>query len=192
LTVFQIIEYSAVALSIGFVIFNARGRILSWPMGILGSALYAYVFVEARLYGDMVLQLFYVGMGAFGWWQWSRTLKDTEDFHVNRANSREMLVLLTLGLILIPVFGYLLENYTDSDVPYWDAYTTVFSFIATWMMARRFVQNWMIWIVVDASCVAIYVYKELYATAILFFIYTIMAVYGLYHWTDILKSDEKD
>lgn len=139
----------------------------------------------------MVLQLFYVGMGVYGWWQWRQTLAETGEFHVNRIAKKLLAGLIIFGMLAIPLFGYLLDTYTDSDLPYWDSYTTVFSFIATWMMARRFIQNWVIWIVVDASCVAIYSYKGLNATALLFVIYTLMAIYGLYHWNQILRNGQK-
>jgi nicotinamide mononucleotide transporter len=83
-------------------------------------------------------------------------------------------------------------TYTDSDVPYWDSFTTVFSFIATWMMARRYLGNWLIWIFIDAICVGIYIYKGLKPTAGLFMIYTVMAIYGYYSWSNsVIKENEQ-
>ena len=95
---------------------------------------------------------------------------------------------LILGVLLTPVFGYYLDSFTDSDVPYYDGATTVFSFIATWMMTRKIIQNWLLWIVVDIASAGLYLYKGLYLTALLFVLYTLMAVYGYLEWKKHLNA----
>ena len=179
---FLTIENLAVLLSIGFVVFNARGKIISWPLGILGSSIYSYIFFDVRLYGDVILQFVYVAMGLYGWWQWHFSPHIEKELEALNIQRKQLLLIFVIGLITIPLFGFILDEFTDSDSPYWDAYSTVFSLIATWMMARRYIENWLVWIVVDSSCIFIYLYKELYSTTFLFFIYTIMAIYGYFNW----------
>ncbi len=179
------IENLAVACSIGFVVFNARGKIISWPLGIIGSALYVWIFINAKIYGDSILQLFYVGMGIYGWIEWSKAKKIKTDLPIVSVTLSFIIKIILIGAILIPIAGYLLERFTDSDIPYWDAYTTVFSFIATYMMAKRIMENWLLWIIIDLSCVFIYAYKDLNSTVVLFIIYTLMAVYGYFNWRNL-------
>ena len=181
------IENIAVVFSIGFIVFNAKGKILSWPLGIIGSLLYTIVFYQAKIYGDMFLQIVYVVLGIYGWVLWNEKSSE-ESLTVLHASRKLILKYLLIGFILSPIFGLVLDNYTDSDIQYWDSLTTVFSFISTWMMAKRYIENWFFWIVIDSVCCAIYSYKGLYPTALLFFVYTIMAMYGSYSWNRNLNK----
>lgn len=185
---FLSLENLGVFFSIGFVILNAKGNIISWPLGIIGSAIYTYIFYTVNLYGDMTLQIFYVLMGVYGWINWSQTEASDEEFKVQFLNSRKFLLIICFGLVLTPLIGFILASQTNADLPYWDSFTTVFSFIATWMMAKKYIQNWIIWIVVDALCIGIYYYKGLDSTVLLFIIYTLMAIYGLVNWRNISVS----
>ncbi len=183
------VETCAVLFSIGFIIFNARTNILSWPLGIIASILYIIVFFRSGIYGDMILQVFYIGMGFYGWITWINDKKTDDHFHVNQIQAQKLIYIISIGLLLSPLFGFVLDKYTDSNIPYWDAFTTVFSFIATWMMAKKYIQNWHVWVLIDSMCIAIYLYKELFMTAFLFLIYTLMAIYGLIHWRKIYHQN---
>ena len=183
------LENLGVFFSIGFVILNANGNIISWPLGIIGSAIYTYIFFSVNLYGDMSLQVFYVLMGVYGWFNWKNSQNKNEEFRVKNIPAIGFLKIILFGAAITPIFGFLLENQTDSDLPYWDSFTTVFSFIATWMMAKKYLQNWMIWIVVDGLCIGIYYYKGLDSTALLFVVYTMMAIYGLINWRRISMAE---
>lgn len=189
---FLSIENLAVIFSIGFVIFNAKGKIISWPLGIIGSALYIWVFITAKIYGDALLQFFYVLMGIYGWVQWRSAIKNDDVLPIISAKLSHLLKYLLIGLILVPIFGFLLDNRTDSDIPYWDAFTTVFSFIATFMMAKKILENWLFWIVIDLICIFIYAFKGLNSTVLLFVIYTLMAVYGFINWKLMLKKQKQN
>lgn len=129
-------------------------------------------------------------MGIYGWLEWYSAKKSKSDLVIDSASFRSIAKFIFLGFLLIPVTGFILDHYTDSDIPYWDAYTTIFSFIATYMMAKRLLENWIFWIVIDLSCIFIYLYKGLNATVFLFFIYTLMAIYGYFNWR-VLKNKSK-
>ncbi len=176
------IESFGVVFSLLFVFFNAREKIICWLFGILSSLFYIYIFFSSKLYGDSILQFYYLGIAFYGWFSWSKKSSGSSALMVKYLGFSSVLKWLIIGVLLTPVFGYYLDSFTDSDVPYFDGATTVFSFIATWMMTRKILQNWLLWIVVDLASVFLYIYKELYLTSGLFLVYTIMAVYGYVEW----------
>lgn len=184
----SLIENFGLIFSLLFIILNAKGRIAGWLFGILGSGLYIYVFYNAELYSAMGLQVYYVVMGVYGWISWKSSEKEMVDFYARSMSKRLMSALMLSGAVLSVGLGFIMKTYLDSSLPFQDAFTTVYAFIATWMMAKRYYQNWTIWIIVDASATVIYIYKELYPTALLFGIYTIMAFYGYYNWKNLLEE----
>ncbi len=185
------IESLGVIFSLLFVFFNAREHIVCWLFGFLSSAVYIYIFFVSKLYGDSLLQIYYLVIAIYGWYSWAKKPQEIVDQGVKSLPFSTLRNWLIIGALLTPVFGYYLDNLTDSDVPYMDGSTTVFSFIATWMMTRKIIQNWLIWIVVDLVSTGLYVYKELYQTSLLFLLYTIMAIYGFMTWRRKLAWAEK-
>ncbi len=129
-------------------------------------------------------------MGIYGWMQWHNSIKSNAVLPIHRASLFQLSKFLILGLLLVPVFGFLLDNKTDSDIPYWDAFTTVFSFIATFMMAKKILENWLFWIVIDVTCIFIYAFKGLNSTVLLFIVYTLMALYGFINWRIMFKKQQ--
>jgi nicotinamide mononucleotide transporter len=108
--------------------------------------------------------------------------KDRSKLPVTRLKSKLFYLLLILIIVLTFIAGYFLKNYADSSLPYLDAFTTSASIIATWMLAKKLLENWLFWVVIDAVSMFMYIYKELYATAILFLVYTLIAVVGYQKW----------
>jgi nicotinamide mononucleotide transporter len=107
---------------------------------------------------------------------------------INNIKTWIIIAIITVGTFFL--IGFILANYTDSNVPWWDAFTTALSFVATWMLARKKIENWIFWIVVDATSVALYIYKQLYPTTILFVLLTFLAVVGYIQWRKELKNME--
>ncbi len=133
----------------------------------------------------MFLQLYYVLMGIYGWIHWARidiALSDKKELPVSKLNLRQGIGLLMLTLLLWLGIAQLLIHYTDSPVPWIDAFTTAFSFMATYMLARKILEHWIIWVVVDSISVVLYFYRELYSSIVLFLIYTVLAVLGYKEW----------
>lgn len=178
------IELSGAVLGFLYIILSIRQHILTWPTGLLTSALYIYVFLVSKFYADMALQAYYVGISLYGWYHWLKGNKNKQDnkLRVSQINKKTGLILIPISLLLYILIFLILKNYTDSPVPHGDAITTALSIVATWMLARKILEHWLIWIFVDAFSMGLYIYKSLWPTSILFFIYTIMAFYGYIQW----------
>jgi len=161
-----------------------------WPVGLFSALMYIYVFFVAKFYADMGLQFYYVFISIYGWFHWSRSKGQNEDeLPVVNLSIGLFFKLLLASLLIYIGISFILVNYTDSPIPYWDSFTTALSIVATWMLARKILEQWLVWVLVDAVSMGLYLYKGLYPTSILFAFYTVLALYGYYQWKkDMLKS----
>ncbi|MCF6333195.1 MAG: nicotinamide riboside transporter PnuC [Draconibacterium sp.] len=184
------IEMLGAILGILYIFFSIRQNILTWPTGLLTSALYIVVFFQSKFYADMGLQVYYVGISIYGWYFWIKGKKteDSKTVPVRLASKQLWIKLTVIATILYLVILAILLNFTDSDVPYMDSFTTALSIIATWMLAKKYIEQWLIWIFVDFISAGLYIYKGLWPTVILFVIYTAMAYLGYIEWKKDLKS----
>lgn len=183
-------ELFAVFSSLLYLYFSINQRIWLWPTGILSSAVYLVVFAQARLYADAGLSLYYVLVSIYGWYFWWRIAPaaNAPARPILRTKPKEWLVialaavacygLLLAALILLPAW----LNFPAADLPAFDALTTALSIVATWMLARKYLEQWLLWVFVDALSAAMYFYKGLYPSATLFAIYTVLALVGYYKW----------
>lgn len=176
------IEVLGAILGMIYIFFSIRQNIFTWPTGLISSFLYVIVFFDAKLYADMGLQVYYVVISLYGWYFWLKGKKqDTEEQVPVRLTTQKLKYLLVAASVALYVLIlFILKNFTDSDVPYMDSLTTALSIVATWMLAKKYIEHWLIWIFVDAVSAGLYVYKGLWATVILFSIYTFMAAYGYF------------
>ena len=186
-------ELLGAILGILYILFSIRQNILTWPTGLLTSVLYVIVFFQAKLYADMGLQVYYVFISVYGWYFWLKGKKPENKSQVPvRITTFRIRVFLSLASIILYVaILYILLNFTDSDVPYMDSLTTALSIVATWMLAKKYIGHWLIWIFVDAVSAGLYVYKGLWPTVMLFAVYTVMAALGYFEWKKDLMKDEK-
>lgn len=182
----SLLEWIAVAFNLAYVILLAREIVWAWPCGIIGSALVLLVVYDARLYIDSGLYVFYMVLGAYGWYLWVFGDRDRPELPIIRTPRRQALGLLLLGSLGTVVMGYLFGTYTEADIPYWDAFTTSFSLVGTWMQARKHLENWLLWLVVDAVYVGVYAYKGLVAFAILSGVYLLLASYAYWNWRRLM------
>ncbi|RIJ47010.1 nicotinamide riboside transporter PnuC [Maribellus luteus] len=187
------IEVLGAILGMIYIFFSIRQNIFTWPTGLISSFLYVIVFFDAKLYADMGLQVYYVVISLYGWYFWLKGKKTDADTQVPVRLTAPKLryLLVAASVVLYALILFILKNFTDSDVPYMDSLTTALSIVATWMLAKKYIEHWLIWIFVDAVSAGLYVYKGLWATVILFLIYTFMAIYGYFAWKkDLLKRVE--
>ena len=183
------VEILGVIFSILYLFFSIRQNILLWPLGIASALLYMVVFYQSKFYADMGLNGYYVVISIYGWILWKRGSREGESgLPVSRLGKRNAVVLLVITAAAFGIIGMILDRYTDSPVPYWDAFTTAVSFTATWMLARKILENWILWIIVDAVSMGLYLYRGLYPTLLLFAIYTTMAVIGYLKWFRAYKT----
>ena len=184
------IELLGTVFGLLYILLSIKQNIWCWPAGLITSALYIYVFFVTKFYADMGLQVYYLVVSIYGWYHWmfGSKSKKQDDLKISKTSLKMGLVLLVATTILFVVIAFILVNYTDSEIPYWDSFTTAASFVATWMLARKLIEHWLIWIVVDAVSLGLYVYKGLYPTVILFAVYTVLALLGYIEWKKELKK----
>ena len=164
------------------VYLSARENIWSWPTAIVNVGLYIIVFRRTGLYSDMGLQVVYLVLSIYGWYEWLYGGRDRTKLTVSRATMREWALTLPVAL----VFWFALARYTATlpgvALPYVDSCLTTISLVAQWMMTRKILENWILWIVADIAYVPMYVYKKLPVTAALYALFLVLAVVGLRAW----------
>ena len=152
------LEILAFGLAVAMVVCNIRVKVLGWPLAIASSLLYFLLFWKSRLYGDAALQIFFAAVAGWGWWQWLRgTDASGQALHVRTLAPRERWLALAALALAWPATGLFLRRFTDTDVPWWDAFPTAASVIGQWLLGRKYVENWPVWIAVNveigrASC----------------------------------------
>ena len=180
---FTWLEIVAFVLSIWMVVCNMRVQPIAWPLAMIASLLYALLFVDGRLYGEAGLQLFFVAMAGWGWWQWLRGRQaDGSALHVRTLGARGRAVALLLLIVAWPATGIFLRRYTDTDVPWWDAFPTAASVLGQWLLGRKYVENWPTWVVVNVVSVALFAYKGLWLTVLLYLVFVAMSFAGWRAW----------
>ena len=184
------IELLGLIFGLLYIVLSIKQNIWCWPVGFITSALYIYVFLVTKFYADMGLQVYYLIVSVYGWYHWmfGSKSKQQDDLKITRVNIKLAAYLFLVGLTLFVVIAYILVNFTDSEIPYWDSFTTSASFIATWMLARKIIDHWIIWIIVDFVSLGLYVYKGLFPTVVLFAVYTVLAILGYIEWNRQLKK----
>lgn len=176
------IEITAVLFNIAYVVLAARKSIWCWPMGIIGSALSVVLFYKSGLVAESALFVYYVLMGIYGWVQWNKNIEGDTDLPIIQKTFSFHILVMILGYACTALLYLVLKNFTDAQMPLLDSFTTVFSFIATWMVARRLLENWIYWIAIDALTVYLYISRDLEIYAGLSLVYTFMAIYGYGVW----------
>lgn len=173
-----------------YLYFSVKQKIWLWPFGILTSLSYMVIFFSSRLYADMGLQVYYFFVSIYGWyfWTFSKRRGNKDKLPVVTTSGKEYSILILVSLVLYVLIVVALKNIPPmlgipaSDLLWWDAFTTALSITATWMLARKMIEQWIIWVLVDTVSMILYIYKGLYPTAVLFFIYSFIAVYGYTQW----------
>jgi nicotinamide mononucleotide transporter len=169
-----------------------RESVWTFPIGLVYAFVSVAVFIDQRLYADVLLSGYYVLMNAYGWWYWlyggSRTA--TDDLVPTYTSGSTIMRLLAGSLVGIAIMGWLFDTRTDAELPYWDSATTVLSFAAMWMTTRKLVENWIVWLIVDVIATGIYATKGIELYALLYAIYLGMAVMGWRAWRHTMTATE--
>ena len=185
----QWIEWIAAIAGAVSVYLSAREKIWSWPTAIVNVVLYIFVFYESGLYSDMGLQVVYLVLSIYGWYEWLHGGANRSALRVSRASARAWIVSAAVGV----VFWLALSRYTSTlsgvAFPHLDAGLTTLSLVAQWMMTRKILENWILWIIADIVYVPMYTYKHLYVTAGLYTVFLVLAIMGLVEWRRSLARD---
>jgi nicotinamide mononucleotide transporter len=176
-------EAAAALLGVTNVTLVARRSIWNYPFGLAMVALYAWIFFGAKLYSDALLQLFYVAVNVYGWWNWARSRLDTGEVRVEQLGNAARFGWLAGCVLASAAWGMLMHRHTDAAYPWWDGSIAMFSIAAQILQSRRNWESWMLWILVDLAAVPLFAIKGLWLTAGLYLVFLALSVWGLIHWT---------
>ena len=176
----SVIESLAVLFSVTYVVLAAKHNNLCWFFSIISVLLYIYICFTAELYSETVLQIFYLFMSFYGLYYWK---KDKVKSSIMQWSVNKNLLFILIGAIFTFIMGFYFTIYTSAKMPIIDSFTTIFSIIATFMVAKKILENWLYWIIIDLTSIYIYFSRDLHLTSLLFLIYTVIAVFGYIKWT---------
>jgi nicotinamide mononucleotide transporter len=182
------LELISFALSVAVVWLNIRQNHWAWLFAIVSSATYGVVFYGARLYGDMALQLVFITVSIWGWYQWLRGDDSHDQLPVTALANKGRWLALAGWLTGFGVLAWFLKSFTDTDVPHADGFLTAGSLVGQLLLSRKKLENWHVWIVVDILYVALYVHKGLMLTAVLYAMFVVMAAIGLVAWRRAMQG----
>lgn len=177
-----LIELIATIFGLLCVGLTIRQSIWCWPAGLVQVALYVCVFYEAKLYSDVLLHLVYVVLGIYGWYHWLRGGPREDGLPVTRLAAMPFAGWLLVAAMGAAGLGYLMSRWTDASLPYWDAAIAAMSLVAQYLLARKVLQNWLLWIAVDVVAIGVYGAKGLYITTGLYAVFLVMATMGWFAW----------
>tara|TARA_B100000927_G_C16454790_1_gene465386 strand:- start:458 stop:1051 length:594 start_codon:yes stop_codon:yes gene_type:complete len=180
------IETFAVAFSISYVVLAAKGNIWCWFFAILSVSIYIFLCYEAKLFAETILQIFYLIMAFIGYFTWNNS---NEKFTAKQLSISNHILIILSGAIITFLIGFYLATYTEAKMPIIDSFTTCFSIIATFLVIRKILENWVYWIIIDLVSIYIYFSRDLHLTSLLFLVYTVIAIIGYFNWKKKLQYD---
>ena len=166
---------------------SVRQNIWSWPTAIINVVLYSLVFYEAKLYADMGLQVIYAVLSIYGWYEWLYGGAGRTELHVTRTGPRLAALLALIAAAGSAILGVVLHRVTDAALPFMDSFLSSTSLVAQWMMTKKLLENWLVWITVDVLYVGMFIFKGLYLTAGLYAVFLGLAVKGYIDWRRSMK-----
>lgn len=199
------IEVFGAVTGVLYVFLEIRQTIWLWPVGIITSAVYIWVFFTGKLYADMSLQVYYLVISLLGWYWWTKGVRGRmgegepgksgegkkKELQVTRLKFKTGVILAIACVLLFVALRLFLGHLTDSPVPGWDSFITSLSIIATWMLARKIFEHWYLWIVVNTAATGLFLTRGLYPTVILYIVYGAMSFAGLIEWKKAIITDSK-
>ena len=189
---FIILEITAVVFGIISVLFARKNNILVYPTGLISTLIFIYILYNFKLYGEFIINIYYSVMSILGWYLWSRRNRNNgqEEFPISIMNSKEYKIsglIFTTTLLFIALVYHFFDKFTDLTA-YVDAFTTALFFVGMWLMAKRKIENWIVWIIADIISVPLYFYKGLTVSSLQFIVFTIIAILGYIEWKIFLQK----
>lgn len=175
-------EAAAVVLGVAYLLLAMRESLWCWYAAFVSTAIFLVLFWQVGLLMESALQVYYLAMAVYGWWQWQHGSGGEAELAISRWDSRHHLAALAAVLLLSAVSGALLQHYTGAALPYLDSFTSWGSILTTWMVARKILENWLYWLVIDSVSIYLYLDRGLYLTALLFALYLIIVLFGYRKW----------
>ena len=175
-------EAAAAAITLISVYLSTRQNIWSWPTAIVGVGIYVVVFWQSKLYADMGLQFVYIALSFYGWYEWLYGGANRTELRVSRGWRKSYPMAIAITIAFAVTLGTILRRTTDAALPYADSTLTSFSLMAQWMMTKKYLENWLLWIAVDVFYIAMFCFKHLYLTALLYAVFIGVCTMGYLEW----------
>ena len=179
-----IIESLAVLFSIIYVVLAAKQNIWCWGFAAVSVSLFIYICFISQLFAETLLQFFYLFMAGYGYYNWN---KSKQELNIIQLDVSKHLLIILVGAICTFLIGFYFANFTEAKTPIIDSFTTVFSVIATYMVTKKVLENWLYWIIIDIVSVNLYFNRDLHLTSLLFIAYTFIAIFGYFSWLKKVK-----
>ncbi len=184
----EITEIIAVVLGLISVYLVTRQNVWCYPLGIVSVFIYIFIFYEVKLYADMGLQVFFIVLQAYGWYEWLYGGEGKTELNVNWGTKKIYFYSAVFTVAATALLGYILHRLTDASLPYVDSFLAVLSMVAQWMLAKKYIENWILWVIVNIGSIGMYAFKGLYFTTFLYVVYFGLAILGYKEWKRSLIS----
>jgi nicotinamide mononucleotide transporter len=186
----SLLELLAVVFAVAYLVLAVRENSLCWYAAGISTLIFLFIFWNVKLYMESGLQIYYLAMAFYGWYQWRDAQTETVSLRVSKWRAKQHIVALVLIAALTFVTGSLLHSGTDANMPYLDSFTTWASVVTTFMVARKILENWLYWLVIDSVSIYLYLDRELYFTSLLFAIYIVIIFFGWFAWNRSYRQRE--
>jgi nicotinamide mononucleotide transporter len=187
----RILDIVGTIVGLWYLWLEYRASINLWIVGIIMPAIYIFTYLEAKLYADFGLQIYYLLAAVYGWlsWRFGKQKNNNREVPVTHIPRKFLELSMVAFLILWTLISGILYRFTDSIVPFYDGFINALSVVALWMLARKYVDQWLVWMVVDIVSCALYIYKGIPFTAGLYGIYSVIAFFGYRKWLKLMRND---
>ena len=192
----QYVEILGTVIGLLYLWLEYRASIYLWVASVVMPAIYLFVYYDAGLYADFGINLYYLIIAIYGWaaWRYGFSLskgRQDQELEISHTPAQLWLPLSALTTLLLAAIAWILIRFTDSTVPYADAFTTALSVVGMWLLARKYIEQWWVWLVVDVASVALYIYKDLHFTAVLYALYAVVAIFGYRKWKELMNKQNE-
>ena len=187
----QALEILGTLVGLIYLWLEYRASIYLWIASVVMPAIYIFVYYDAGLYADFGINIYYLGAAVYGWlvWKYGHKPAEQKELPITKMPKRSWLKALVVFIVAQILIAWILINFTDSDVPWWDAFTTALSIIGMWMLARKVIEQWWVWLAVDLASAWLFAYKDLYFTATLYLLYAVIAIFGYKKWKKLMQEE---
>ena len=185
------LELFGLTIGLLYLYLEYKANIWLWPVGVIMPIVYIVIFYQNKFYADMTFNVYYLFASIYGWYIWAKSLEETDQGLISHLPKRYIAGLIATFVAIFAVIAFLLINFTDSEVPYGDSFTTTLSILAMWMLAHKYIEQWLLWIVVNAVTAVLYYSKELNITVVLFVVNFVVSILGYMKWKRMMEQQEE-
>ena len=183
------LEVTGTLVGLVYLWLEYKANIWLWVAGIIMPAIYIFVYYRAGLYADFGINVYYLIAAVYGLVMWKGSTAEKKELPITFTPKRVYLPLVIVSVAALLLIAWILIRFTDSNVPWWDSFTTALSIVGMWMLAKKYIEQWFTWIAVDAVSCGLYIYKELYFTSVLYGLYAMIAILGYFKWKRLMQEE---